>query len=459
MVERVGRIAEVRADTSSDRSSIEAALADEAAVRAWLDAASASLITQLRAHCSFVEAPVAEASRSSLNAAATATERADTLERAAPFAAALDDARVTAGHIDALTRAGKQLDTDTERAALFDRADELVDVAAVATIDEFRRKLASEVAAIRRDDGETRLARQRAAVRVSTWTDPDGMWNVRGRFDPVVGIALAAKLDTAVDTLFAEAMPDHCPTDPVEKQRFLAGHALARLLQGDAGARGGVRSGRPEYVAVIDADAPERDGPMVEWAIPVEIPARVLAELTGTADTHAVIVRNGIVLHAPGNLNLGRTSRLANRDQRRALRGLYRGCAIPGCSVAYDRCKLHHIIWWRHGGRTDLDNLLPVCAKHHGRHPQRRLDDRTRTRPTTHPHPPRRHHPQHRTTHHPRRLRRHVDGGSTRPAPRSPIQCCVERRSRRTRCGPGCTRSVRAAPGEFELPLTVCVDT
>ena len=21
--------------------------------------------------------------------------------------------------------------------------------------------------------------------------------------------------------------------------------------------------------------------------------------------------------------------------------------------------------WWRHGGRTDLDNLLPICTTHH----------------------------------------------------------------------------------------------
>jgi predicted restriction endonuclease len=44
---------------------------------------------------------------------------------------------------------------------------------------------------------------------------------------------------------------------------------------------------------------------------------------------------------------------------------MYRRCAIPGCAVTYDRCRLHHIIWWRHGGRTDLQNLLPVCSKHH----------------------------------------------------------------------------------------------
>ncbi len=106
---------------------------------------------------------------------------------------------------------------------------------------------------------------------------------------------------------------------------------------------------------------------MVDWPIPVEVPGRVLAELTGESDVVAVVVRNGVVLHAPGELNLARTTRLANRAQRRALRGLYRGCAIPGCSVSYHRCKLHHIVWWRNGGRTDLDNLLPVCSKHHGK--------------------------------------------------------------------------------------------
>jgi predicted restriction endonuclease len=33
--------------------------------------------------------------------------------------------------------------------------------------------------------------------------------------------------------------------------------------------------------------------------------------------------------------------------------------------VRFDKCKVHHVRWWRHGGRTDLDNLLPVCVRHH----------------------------------------------------------------------------------------------
>ena len=158
--------------------------------------------------------------------------------------------------------------------------------------------------------------------------------------------------------------------------------ALARLLQGQGV---GSSSGRPEYVVVIDTTGdptnhtgvtdhgrskvpgsglPDWD---VTWPIPVEIPHRILRDLLHSPDTDVatVIVRNGIVLHAPGELNLGRTTRLANRAQRRALRGLYTTCAIPGCHTSYDRCKLHHITWWRHGGRTDLDNLVPLCTHHH----------------------------------------------------------------------------------------------
>ena len=212
-------------------------------------------------------------------------------------------------------------------------------------------------------DGQERLERQRRAARARSWVDAEGMWNLSARFDPLTGVKVAARLDATVEALFAESVPDGCPQDPIEKQRYLVAQAVTRLLTDTTGV--GTRPGRSEFVAVIDADAPGQTGPVVEFAIPVEIPARVIADLAGDADIHAVVVRNGVVLYAPGELNLGRTTRLANRAQRRALRGLYRCCAIPGCTVAYERCKLHHIIWWRNDGTTDLDNLLPVCSIHH----------------------------------------------------------------------------------------------
>jgi hypothetical protein len=277
------------------------------------------------------------------------------------LAEALSDGAITAGHVDALTRTSKKLDAG-QRRELFERADALAAVAAAATVDEFARRLELEATRLQTDDGMDRLERQRRAPRLSSWVDVEGMWNLRGRFDPLTGARLASKLDTTREALFAEQTPHGCSSDPIEKQHFLNAHALIRLLDSTAGSS---TPRRDEFVVVIDADAPHPSGPVAEFGIPVEIPAQVLAALAGTADVHAVVVCNGVVLHAPGQLNLGRSSRLANRAQRRALRGLYATCAIPGCSVHYDHCKLHHVIWWRHGGCTDLDNLLPVCVRHH----------------------------------------------------------------------------------------------
>ena len=367
VVERVERIAEVRATPAADAAMVQSGLVAVREARAWLDAQHAGLAAQLQEVSSFPESAIAEADRTSVGAASKVTERSETLSATPKLAGALADGAVTAGHVDAVTRTSKRLDPG-QRAELLERADQLVAVAAAGTVDEFRRRLELEATRLETDDGLDRLERQRRTTRLSTWVDSDGMWNLRGRFDPVTGVKLAARLDNTVESLFAERTPATAPVDPIEKQHHLRALALANLI--DGAAAGGGRPGRVDYVVVIDADAdPVRHGagPVAEWPIPVEVPARVLADLAGDADITAVVVRNGVVLHAPGELDLGRTTRLANRAQRRALRGLYSTCAIPGCTVSYDRCNLHHVIWWRHGGRTDLSNLLPICTKHHGK--------------------------------------------------------------------------------------------
>ena len=73
-----------------------------------------------------------------------------------------------------------------------------------------------------------------------------------------------------------------------------------------------------------------------------------------------------VVLDGDGvALDVGRAKRVATRDQRRALRAMYRTCAHPGCTVGFDDCDIHHVAPWQHGGPTDLANLLPLCSRHH----------------------------------------------------------------------------------------------
>ncbi len=133
--------------------------------------------------------------------------------------------------------------------------------------------------------------------------------------------------------------------------------------------RGPSRLGRPEIVVVVDARQQTLDAnggtPVVDWGQPVKPPPRALEDLFQRADAHPVIVHNGVVLHAPGETDLGRTTRLASRAQRRARRALYPTCGLPGCCVAFEFTKPHHVHYWEHGGPTDLANLLPVCSKHH----------------------------------------------------------------------------------------------
>jgi len=431
-IEQLERVTHLQSNANATMVELQAGLADVRVLRSFFDSAEANFARRIAAGSSFPEKDVAEAAGGTLNDASRILERTRTLDAAPEMAAALDAGRISGSHVDVLSRAAKHLD-DKLSVVLFDKVANLVDVAAVATVPDFAKRLRDEVSRILADDGVARLERQRRSTALSTWVDDEGMWRVSGKFDPVTGIRLAATLESAVETLFAEAESPTCPTDPIEKQKYLRALALSRLIEragavGLANAADGApprtpgighgaasrsKSGRPEFVAVIDvslnqaaggrrpinhrshddpahaaepgttgsntngantngartdADSTPTSPACVTWPIPVEVPNDVLAELLGNdlkSEVSAVVIADGLVLHAPGGLDLGRATRLANRAQRRALRGLYSSCAIPGCRSSYDRCQLHHITWWRHGGRTDLGNLLPVCSHHH----------------------------------------------------------------------------------------------
>src|SRR6185295_4557000 len=98
----------------------------------------------------------------------------------------------------------------------------------------------------RHDDGLERLARQRRASRLRYWTGADGMWNLAGRFDPVRGIELEGRLRNTIEALFHNRTPDDAPSDPVERQQFLAADALIAIFDGKASG-----SGVPDVTVLI----------------------------------------------------------------------------------------------------------------------------------------------------------------------------------------------------------------
>ncbi len=281
---------------------------------------------------------------------------------------ALADGEIGVEHVDVANRARRRLDASL-RPALDSKSGELAEQAKVTTPDEFTKVMARATRRIEDDAGVERLRQQRRNNSVKTWVDQvTGMWNIRGTFDPATGAGLAQRLADALNTRMAQPTPDDCPTDPFARMDWLRAAALTDLFHN----RTNTGSGASILVVVdaTDTATGSDDGrPVVDWGIPVEIPDRVLRDLYGQPDTtvDVVIVRNGIVLHAPGRLDLGRTTRLANRAQRRALRALYPTCAIAGCNTHFNLCAIHHVKWWEHGGLTDLANLIPICVLHHHR--------------------------------------------------------------------------------------------
>ncbi|MDQ1463960.1 MAG: hypothetical protein QOC73_901 [Actinomycetota bacterium] len=76
------------------------------------------------------------------------------------------------------------------------------------------------------------------------------------------------------------------------------------------------------------------------------------------------------VIHDGANnlFDVGRSHRLVTDRQYRALLIRQHGqCAHPGCPNTKN-LHAHHRIHWLHGGRTDLDNLLLLCERHHVAH-------------------------------------------------------------------------------------------
>jgi len=427
VIERLEHAVRVAGSPDAAPSELRLALKKTTQVQSFIAARRAELVQALDAvPTAFPEADIADTSGCSLGQATREKERADTLDQAAAVADALSDGDITPGHVDALTRAGKRLE-ESDRAELLDLDEKIVEAASTRSIAAFEKWLKAQERALDRRNDETRLEKQRRATRLRHWTDDEGMVNVRGRFDPLVGRDIARQIDAAADRLRAGELPSLAPGDPGEHFGFFQGLGLLELLGAgqpgsgiaafpglgvDAGAGGlepvgGAAGGSPDSgddeqagslgvagdggpggrctcggraggfgnrarpgppLVVIDASqSGGAGGPLLDWGYPVELPRSILAELAGTTDPDVVVVRNGVVLHAPGRLNLGRTSRVANRAQRRALAGLYSTCAVPGCSVHYDRCRLHHVIFWRNGGLTDLANLLPICQHHHTR--------------------------------------------------------------------------------------------
>jgi hypothetical protein len=92
----------------------------------------------------------------------------------------------------------------------------------------------------------------------------------------------------------------------------------------------------------------------------IDLPVETVRRMACEARIIPVVMgSSGVVL------DMGRATRLASRQQRRALEAMHATCAVPSCAVPVAQCQPHHVEYWNSGGPTDLDNLVPLCDQHH----------------------------------------------------------------------------------------------
>ena len=93
--------------------------------------------------------------------------------------------------------------------------------------------------------------------------------------------------------------------------------------------------------------------------------------IDGTSVPDQVLVQLGVDAEVVGHvfdgegrpLWLGRSTRLASRDQWIALIARDRGC--DDCAAPVNRCEAHHPHRWEHHGPTNIDNLQLKCHRCH----------------------------------------------------------------------------------------------
>ncbi len=341
--------------------------------RARLDAEEASLVARLgvlaseRSSCVVPEFEVTRFGGLRGREASRVVQRADMLGTLPEFGSALASGSIVAGHVDVLADTVKKV-SDEDRSRVLAEAESLLRSARRLSVDQFAKHVRSEVSRLSGDKGLGVFERQRRATYLKVWNDIDGMIHLRGAFDPERGSVLLSQLEQRVETMFhsgdreipVEVGPGVEPNDHRRALALLAS-VNGASQNGEVSSTGCVP--RAEIVVHVDLDqltGTSDDAKVITTQHGVELPVETVRRLACDADIVPVVLNGQGV-----PIDVGRAKRLATVHQRRALGAFYDSCAISECQVKFAHCEPHHIEYWENGGNTDMDNLVPLCSRHH----------------------------------------------------------------------------------------------
>ncbi len=190
----------------------------------------------------------------------------------------------------------------------------------------------------------------------------DGAIEVKGVLDPVSAAPIRAALEGAVKDALRRRRDGDALAEDKRTTGQIRADALASFATHMLGCDQAPLAHATTRVEIrIDLDA-LRAGAGVADIDGAAMPISQLRRLAVDAGFLPVVLGGD-----SQPLDVGREQRLFTPAQRAALVHRDGGCAMCGAPVSH--CEAHHIDWWSHGGRTDLDNGVLLCvACHHTVH-------------------------------------------------------------------------------------------
>ena len=293
--------------------------------------------------------------RRSKRDAEAAAARGAVLDRMPQLGEALSDGSIGAGHVDAVVGAARQLDDDA-KAELAQHAEALVNAAASMTPEQFDREVRGLARDLAGDGGLSRHEQLRRQRNVARWVDKHtGMCKTLLTLDPLDDAKVWTAFNAATAAARAVNQDDDERTWDQLQTDAIVDH-ITRPTGDNGGGLGAEVSVLIDYTALLHGGEAKVAETSDGQSLPVEVIRRLCCDGTivpvwlGT--DHEVLA-------------VGRQCRLATRAQRRALRAMYRTCCMPGCTVGFEHCRIHHVTFWEHLGPTNLDNMVPICELHH----------------------------------------------------------------------------------------------
>ncbi len=233
-------------------------------------------------------------------------------------------------------------------------------------VETLAPETAEELEAARLERQE-RIARARRFLELSG--DGEGSVRLRGSLPVAAAEPLIRIVDAYADAEKRAALEARDPLAETLTPAMRRADALVAMVQHHSQQALGPTNGgdRPRVVVTLSYDklvkAATDAGVVCGRLVGADEPLApgVLRQLLCDADLLPA------VLGGPSQiLDVGRTQRLVTGPIRAALELRDGGCVFPGCDKPPHACHAHHLQPWWAGGRTSLENLVLVCAHHHG---------------------------------------------------------------------------------------------